>query len=48
MKRHKTRRLKTLKFSIFLQVDNEENALVILRIIIELHKQFRPAFSAEV
>lgn len=31
-----------------LQVDNEEIVLVCLRIIIELHKQFRPAFNQEV
>lgn len=31
-----------------LQIDNEENVLVCLRIIIELHKQFRPQFNPEV
>lgn len=31
-----------------LEVDNEENVLICLRIIIELHKQFRPVYSAEV
>lgn len=31
-----------------LQTDNEENVLICLRIIIELHKQFRPAFTPEV
>lgn len=31
-----------------LQVDNEENVLVCLRIIIELHKQYRPAFNQDV
>ena len=31
-----------------LEVYNEENVLVCLRIIIELHKQFRPAHSAEI
>ena len=31
-----------------LQVENEENVLVCLRIIIELHKQFRPSLSPEV
>ena len=31
-----------------LEIDNEENVLVCLRIIIELHKQFRPAHSAEI
>lgn len=31
-----------------LTVDNEENVLICLRIIIELHKQYRPPFSPEV
>lgn len=31
-----------------LQIDNEENVLVSLRIIIELHKNFRPSFNTEV
>lgn len=31
-----------------LEIDNEENVLVCLKIIIELHKHFRPAFSVEV
>lgn len=31
-----------------LEIDNEENVLVCLKIIIELHKQYRPAFNAEV
>lgn len=31
-----------------LQIDNEENVLVCLRIIIELHKQYRPAFNPEI
>lgn len=31
-----------------LQTDNEENILVCLRIIIELHKQYRPAFNPEI
>ena len=31
-----------------LEVDNEENVLVCLWIIIELHKQFRPSHSAEI
>jgi transformation/transcription domain-associated protein len=30
------------------QIDNEENVLICLRIIIELHKQFRPQMSVEV
>lgn len=31
-----------------LEIDNEENVLVCLKIIIELHKHFRPTFSIEV
>lgn len=31
-----------------LQTDNEENVLVVLRIIIEFHKQYRPQFNAEI
>lgn len=31
-----------------LRVENEENVLVCLRIIIELHKQYRPEFNPEV
>ena len=31
-----------------LETDNEENVMVCLRIIIELHKTFRPQFTAEV
>lgn len=31
-----------------LQTDNEENILVCLRIIIELHKQYRPQFNTEI
>lgn len=31
-----------------LQTDNEENILVCLRIIIELHKQYRPQFNPEI
>ncbi|KAK2145234.1 hypothetical protein LSH36_693g01084 [Paralvinella palmiformis] len=31
-----------------LEIDNEENVMVCLRIIIELHKQFRPQISGEV
>ena len=31
-----------------LQIDNEENVLVCLRIIIELHKQYRPQYNPEV
>lgn len=32
----------------FLQIESEENVLICLRIIIELHKQFRPPISQEV
>lgn len=35
-------------FFRILQVENEENVLVCLRIIIELHKQYRPAYNIEV
>lgn len=31
-----------------LKIDNEENVLVCLKIIIELHKQYRPDFNLEV
>ena len=31
-----------------MQIENEENVLVCLRIIIEHHKQFRPSLSPEV
>jgi hypothetical protein len=31
-----------------LQTDNEENVQVCVRIIIELHKQYRPTFNPEV
>lgn len=31
-----------------LEIDNEENVLVCLKIIIELHKHFRPTFNTEV
>ncbi|KAF7269505.1 transcription-associated protein Nipped-A isoform X2 [Rhynchophorus ferrugineus] len=31
-----------------LEVDNEENVLVCLKIIIELHKQYKPSFSSEI
>ncbi|KAF0288488.1 Transformation/transcription domain-associated protein [Amphibalanus amphitrite] len=31
-----------------LEIDNEENVLVCLRIIIEMHKQFRPAHTPEI
>lgn len=30
-----------------LQTDNEENVLVCLRIIIDMHKQYRPAYSPD-
>uniref|UniRef100_A0A8C3CPS3 Transformation/transcription domain associated protein n=1 Tax=Cairina moschata TaxID=8855 RepID=A0A8C3CPS3_CAIMO len=32
----------------FLETENEENVLICLRIIIELHKQFRPAITQEI
>nr|XP_055031300.1 transformation/transcription domain-associated protein isoform X3 [Misgurnus anguillicaudatus] len=32
----------------FLEIESEENVLICLRIIIELHKQFRPAISQEI
>uniref|UniRef100_UPI00398EA1CE transformation/transcription domain-associated protein n=1 Tax=Pristiophorus japonicus TaxID=55135 RepID=UPI00398EA1CE len=32
----------------FLEVENEENVLICLRIIIELHKQFRPPITQEI
>lgn len=31
-----------------LKTDNEDNVLVCLRIIIDIHKQYRPAFHPEV
>ncbi|XP_044261128.1 transcription-associated protein 1 [Tribolium madens] len=31
-----------------LEIDNEENVLICLKIIIELHKQYRPAFNLEI
>ena len=31
-----------------MEVENEENVLVSLRIVIELHKQYRPQMSSEV
>ena len=31
-----------------LETENEENVLVCLRVIIELHKQFRPPYSPDV
>lgn len=34
--------------SKLLEADNEENVLVCLRIIIELHKQYKPTFNPEV
>ncbi len=38
-----------LKLSMFLlEVENEENAVICLRIIIDLHKNYRPALEAEV
>ena len=37
-----------MMFPWFEQIENEENVLVCLRIIIELHKQFRPPLQSEV
>ena len=34
-------------FKLCEQIENEENVLVCLRIIIELHKQFRPPLQSE-
>lgn len=31
-----------------IQIDNEENALICLRILIELHKQHRPEFNSKI
>lgn len=33
---------------LIFQIESEENVLICLRIIIELHKQFRPPISQEV
>lgn len=33
---------------LFFKTENEENVLICLRIIIELHKQFRPPITQEV
>ena len=33
---------------LLLETENEENVLVCLRVIIELHKQFRPQYSPDV
>lgn len=41
------RQILSLMFKM-IEIENEENVLVCLRIIIELHKQFRPAFNAEI
>ncbi|GAB6032800.1 hypothetical protein CHUAL_012003 [Chamberlinius hualienensis] len=41
------RQILTLMFKL-LEIENEENVLVCLRIIIELHKQFRPPFNPEI
>lgn len=31
-----------------MEVENEENVLVCLKIFMELHKQYRPAYSTDV
>lgn len=41
-------RLFNVNVSSSLQIESEENVLICLRIIIELHKQFRPPISQEV
>ena len=41
------RSILSLMFKL-LEKENEENVLICLRIVIELHKQYRPPFSAEV
>ncbi|KAI1279605.1 Transformation/transcription domain-associated protein [Halotydeus destructor] len=41
------RNILSLMFKL-LEVENEENVLICLRIVIELHKQYRPAFSPEI
>jgi len=41
------RNILTLIFKL-LETDNEENVLVCLRIIIDLHKQYKPTFNPEV
>lgn len=38
----------SLLYVFFLQIENEENILVVLRIIIEFHKTFRPPYNPEV
>lgn len=42
-----TKNILSLMFR-FLEVESEENVLICLRIIIELHKQFRPPISQEI
>ena len=44
---YRSQLFKLLHFNL-VQVDNEENVLVCLRIIIELHKQYRPPICPEV
>ena len=46
LKGHVKPLLSTMFF--LLEIENEENVLVCLRVIIDLHKQFRPSFSTEV
>lgn len=45
--RQYVRQILTLIFKL-LETDNEENVLVCLRIIIDLHKQYKPTFNPEV
>ncbi|XP_047232952.1 transformation/transcription domain-associated protein isoform X1 [Girardinichthys multiradiatus] len=42
-----TKNILTVMFR-FLEIESEENVLICLRIIIELHKQFRPPISQEI
>uniref|UniRef100_H2ZTG6 Transformation/transcription domain associated protein n=1 Tax=Latimeria chalumnae TaxID=7897 RepID=H2ZTG6_LATCH len=42
-----TKNILSLMFR-FLEIENEENVLICLRIIIELHKQFRPQITQEI
>lgn len=46
LKRHVSEILETM-FRL-VEIENEENVLICLRIIIELHKQFRPPYCVEV
>lgn len=41
------RQILTLVFKL-IEIENEENVLVCLRLVMEMHKQFRPPFSQEI